>query len=42
MDMTWQILKRKIESGGWGVAFVAILRIAIGWHFLYEGLWKLM
>ena len=22
--------------------FVAILRIAIGWHFLYEGLWKLM
>ena len=24
------------------VTFVAILRIAIGWHFLYEGLWKLM
>ena len=22
--------------------FLAVLRIAIGWHFLYEGLWKLM
>ena len=26
----------------YNTAFVAILRIAIGWHFLYEGLWKLM
>ena len=30
------------ESGGWNAVFVAVLRIAIGWHFLYEGLWKLM
>ena len=22
--------------------FVALLRVTIGWHFLYEGLWKLM
>ncbi|MBR4654585.1 MAG: DoxX family protein [Kiritimatiellae bacterium] len=22
--------------------FMAVLRIAIGWHFLYEGVWKLM
>ena len=22
--------------------FLAAMRIAIGWHFLYEGLWKLM
>ena len=30
------------ESSRWNAVFVAILRIAIGWHFLYEGLWKLM
>ena len=30
------------ESGGWNAVFVAVLRIAIGWHFLYEGVWKLM
>jgi hypothetical protein len=23
------------------VAFIVLLRIAIGWQFLYEGLWKL-
>jgi uncharacterized membrane protein YphA (DoxX/SURF4 family) len=25
----------------WGKAFLVCLRIAIGWHFLYEGLWKI-
>ncbi len=30
------------EFSGWGVALAGLLRIAIGWHFLYEGLWKLM
>ena len=30
------------ESSRWNAVFVAVLRIAIGWHFLYEGLWKLM
>ena len=34
--------RKQVESGGWGTAFAAILRIVIGWHFLYEGLWKLM
>ena len=33
---------RQKASGGLFTAAVAILRIAIGWHFLYEGLWKLM
>jgi len=27
---------------GWGAVCFALMRIAIGWHFLYEGLWKLM
>ena len=25
----------------WSKAFVVALRIAVGWHFLYEGLWKI-
>jgi uncharacterized membrane protein YphA (DoxX/SURF4 family) len=25
----------------WGKAFLVCLRIAVGWHFLYEGLWKI-
>ena len=33
---------RQKESGGIGAIAVALMRIAIGWHFLYEGLWKLM
>ena len=33
---------RQKASGGLFTAAVAVLRIAIGWHFLYEGLWKLM
>ena len=32
----------RVESSGCHATFVAVLRIAIGWHFLYEGLWKLM
>jgi len=35
-------INRQFGSAGWGAALVAVLRIAIGWHFLYEGLWKLM
>jgi len=27
---------------GWTVFFMVLLRIAIGWHFAYEGIWKLM
>ena len=27
---------------GYGGGIATLLRIAIGWHFLYEGLWKLM
>ena len=30
------------ESSRWNAVFVAVLRLVIGWHFLYEGLWKLM
>ncbi len=25
---------------GWSKVFLTALRIAVGWHFLYEGLWK--
>lgn len=25
----------------WGKGFLIALRIAVGWHFLYEGLWKI-
>lgn len=25
----------------WGKGFLVALRIAVGWHFLYEGLWKI-
>ena len=34
--------KRQAGHSGLSVVLVAVLRIAIGWHFLYEGLWKLM
>jgi len=27
---------------GWTVFFMVLLRISIGWHFAYEGVWKLM
>ena len=27
---------------GWTVIFMVLLRIAIGWHFFYEGAWKLL
>ncbi|HSW47281.1 MAG TPA: DoxX family protein [Phycisphaerae bacterium] len=27
---------------GWTVFFLVLLRISIGWHFAYEGAWKLM
>lgn len=26
---------------GWTIFFLVLLRIAIGWHFFYEGIWKL-
>lgn len=26
---------------GWTIALLVLLRISIGWHFLYEGVWKL-
>ncbi|MGD9644746.1 MAG: hypothetical protein AB7U73_03480 [Pirellulales bacterium] len=31
----------KFQIGCVGAAALVILRIAIGWHFLYQGLWKL-
>jgi len=27
---------------GWTIFFMVLLRIAIGWHFFYEGVWKLV
>ncbi len=27
---------------GWTIFFMVVLRIMIGWHFFYEGIWKLM
>jgi len=26
---------------GWTILFMVVLRIAIGWHFFYEGVWKI-
>jgi len=26
---------------GWTILFMVLLRISIGWHFFYEGIWKL-
>ncbi len=26
---------------GWTIVFMVLLRISIGWHFFYEGIWKL-
>jgi uncharacterized membrane protein YphA (DoxX/SURF4 family) len=26
---------------GWTILFFVVLRVAIGWHFLYEGIWKI-
>jgi len=26
---------------GWTIFFMVLLRVAIGWHFAYEGIWKL-
>lgn len=26
---------------GWTILFMVLLRVAIGWHFFYEGVWKL-
>ena len=37
-----EIEKPDYASERWSVTFFAFLRIAIGWHFLYEGLWKVM
>ena len=34
--------QKQEDLGSCGATFVAILRIVIGWHFLYEGVWKLM
>ena len=34
--------RRDSVPGGLGAVCFALMRIAIGWHFLYEGLWKLM
>ena len=31
----------RLKSSGWTKAFLLILRIAVGWHFLYEGISKL-
>ncbi|MBX9790293.1 MAG: DoxX family protein [Pirellulales bacterium] len=34
-------MSSKFQIGCLGAALLVILRIAIGWHFLYQGLWKL-
>ena len=34
--------QKQADLGSCSATFVAILRIVIGWHFLYEGVWKLM
>ena len=34
--------QKQLDGGNCGATIVAILRIVIGWHFLYEGVWKLM
>ena len=33
--------KSPFTLSGWQIAVLALLRVAIGWHFLYEGLSKL-
>jgi uncharacterized membrane protein YphA (DoxX/SURF4 family) len=33
--------KKLMTCTGWAVFFMVLLRIAIGWHFFYEGIWKL-
>jgi len=32
---------RIATATGWTILLMVLLRIAIGWHFLYEGIWKL-
>lgn len=44
-DMTPQLAyaqPRVRTVTGWTIFFMVLLRIAIGWHFVYEGAWKLM
>jgi uncharacterized membrane protein YphA (DoxX/SURF4 family) len=33
-------LRYRYYPGFFGALFLVLLRLAIGWHFLYEGLWK--
>lgn len=33
--------RRGYQLGFLGVVFLVLLRITVGWHFLYQGLWKL-
>jgi uncharacterized membrane protein YphA (DoxX/SURF4 family) len=35
-----RLLKREFQISGLAVVILVLLRIAIGWHFLHEGLWK--
>lgn len=32
--------KKLLTCTGWTLLFMVLLRIAIGWHFFYEGIWK--
>lgn len=36
---TWYRSARTVT--GWTILFMVLLRVAIGWHFFYEGWWKL-
>ena len=36
------VCKSKVRTfTGWTILFMVVLRIAIGWHFLYEGIYKI-
>lgn len=43
-DTTPQLAKPGLNARtftGWTILFMVLLRITIGWHFFYEGIWKL-
>jgi uncharacterized membrane protein YphA (DoxX/SURF4 family) len=39
-DRSWLVVRAGFRIGLVAVAMFVVLRIAIGWHFLYEGMWK--
>ena len=40
MSEPTSVLTRKFELGMVGVVALVALRVGIGWHFFYEGMWK--